>query len=193
MQSMATTAMALLGLACGACGTVKDGEDRTVVCAGQPVDVLPNGNFDSPDPPWRQEPPNLLCGQPRITPDSGTASACLGGIDGATNTVSRDVPLPAGAVSAKLTGRICIDTLETEARDNDVLTIDLLDGTVPIGSLGRRTNQQGTMACSFAGFTLEAPLARDPVTATLRIQSTLDTGKPTSFYIDTLVLTASCQ
>lgn len=196
-MSRSTTALALIALAGGACGAVEgspDGEVRAVACNGVPVDVLQNGNFDATDPPWRQEPPALLCGQPLITPDSGAAAACLGGgADGSVNTVSRDVSLPAGAASARLTGRICIATTETDPIDNDILTFDILDGVAPIGALGRRTNQQGVTACQFTTFMLEVPLMRDPVTATFRIQSVLNVGKPTSFYVDTLALTVACR
>ena len=117
----------------------------------------------------------------------------LGGGDGSTTTLSRDILLPAGAISAHLVGRICITTQETQAVDADILAFDILDGLVSIGSLGRRTNQQGATACDFSSFTLDAPLARDPVTATFRIQATLDVGQSTSFYVDTLALTVACR
>lgn len=197
MSISTTLTRSLILLALGACGSVEgsaDADMRAVACNGGTVEVLQNGNFDATDPPWRQEPPALLCGMPRITPDSGAAAACLGGGgDGSVNTVSRDIPLPAGAASARLTGRICIDTLETAAADNDLVTFDILDGLASIGPLGRRTNQQGVAGCQFTSFMLEAQLARDPATATFRIQSTLNVGKPTSFYIDTLSLTVACR
>jgi hypothetical protein len=158
------------------------------------VSGLPNASFDATDPPWRQEPPALLCGQPRIMPDSGTAAACLGGGgDNSVTTVSIGIPLPAGAASARLTGKICIDTQETAAADNDVVTFDILDGLAPIGALGRRSNQQGVVGCQFTTFMLEAALTRDPATATFRIQSTLNVGKSTSFYVDTLELAVACR
>lgn len=197
MSSCTTCVLAILGLAAAACGEVAGGADaevRPVACNGGPVDVLPNGNFDAVEPAWRQDPPNLLCGQPRITPDSGMVAGCLGGGgDGTTSTLSREISLPAGAASARLTGRICIDTAETMAVDSDVVRFDILDGLVSIGQLGQRTNQQGAAPCVFASFTLEAPLTRDPVSATFRIQSTLDVGDSTSFYIDTLSLTVACR
>lgn len=191
-----------LGLACVACGSVQsqppvDGNGRVAMCAaGQRVDVLENGNFDAIDPPWRQDPPSpsLLCGRPRITPDTGASAGCLGGgADRSVNTLSRDVFLPLGAISAQLTGRICIATEEVDPFDNDILTIDMLDGATVIASLGRRTNQQGAASCQFTSFMLEAPLTSDPVTATFRLQSQLDAGRATSFYVDTLTLTVACR
>jgi hypothetical protein len=184
-------------IACAGCGEVKgqpDADMRQVACNGGPVDVLANGNFDAADPPWTQQPPNLLCGQPLINPDSGTMAACLGGgADGSVDTISRDIPLPAGGSSARLTGKICISTEETDPVDNDIVTFDIIDGVAPIAMLGMRSNQQGSMACQFTSFELEAALTRDPDTATFRIQSTLDVGKSTSFFIDTLTLTVACN
>lgn len=197
MSIWTTCALALIGLGSMACGDVKtevDADVRQVVCNGGPVDVLPNGDFDAAEPQWRSEPPNLLCGQPLIMPDSGMVAGCLGGGgDGTITTLSRDIQLPAGAISARLVGRVCIATQETQAIDADVLTFDILDGLGSIGALGRRTNQQGAAACFFTSFTLDAPLARDPVTATFRIQAMLDVGESTSFYVDTLKLTVACR
>jgi hypothetical protein len=192
-------AFPLVELALAACGSIQvppDGELRTVVCNGQRVDVLENGNFDAIDPPWLQDPPasNLLCGEPRITPDTGSSAACLGGgFDRSINTVSRDVFLPLGAVNARLTGRICIATEEIDPLDNDILMFEMLDGPSVIGTLGRRTNQQGAASCQFKDFVFEAPLTSDPVVATLRLQSRLDVGKATSFYVDTLALSVACR
>lgn len=177
-----------------ACGNVENDGMRQVACNGGPVDVLPNGNFDASDPPWRQDPPNLLCGQPLLTPDSGVAAGCLGGGgDGSIATLSRDILLPEGAISARLVGRICISTQETQPVDSDIVTFDILDGLGTISALGQRTNRQGTAACDFTSFTLDAPLARDPEMAIFRIQSTLDAGEPTSFFVDTLTLTVQCR
>lgn len=191
-------ALALTGLAVSACGNVEnmspDADPRQVACNGGPVDVLPNGDFDAPSPQWLSEPPNLVCGQPLIAPDSGTAAGCLGGGgDGSITTLSRAIPLPAGAISAHLTGRICIATQETMAVDADLVSFDILDGVAPLGALGRRSNQQGATACTFTSFTLDASLSRDPATATFRIQATLDVGESTSFYVDTLKLTVACR
>lgn len=198
MSSWMTCALALIGLAGAACGEVTDdppdGRMHQVACNGGPVDVLENGNFDALDPPWRQEPvsPSLLCGMERITPDSGALAGCLGGTDGLVNALSRDILLPAGTLRAQLEGRICIATEETEAVDYDLLTFEILDGASVIGTLKRYSNQQGAPACAFMDFTSTTTLTDDPVTATFRIQSTLDTGRPTSFYVDTLVLTMTC-
>jgi hypothetical protein len=200
MTSRAIRALASVALFGAACGTVRDEPEdapvRPVACNDGVVDVLPNGDFDAAEPPWRQEPasPGLLCGQPRITPDSGTLAGCLGGgDDGTTTTLTRDISLPAGAISARLVGRVCIATAETQPLGSDILTFAILDGLVSIGMLGQRTDLQGAAACNFTSFTLDAPLTRDPVTATFRIQSTLDVGEPTSFYVDSLRLTVACR
>jgi len=184
-------------LAIAACGSVAnppDADIRPVACNGGTVEVLDNGNFDATDPPWIQDPADLLCGQPLISPDSGTSAACLGGgDDGSIATVSQTIPLPIGATSARLTGRICISTEETDAKDNDVVSFDILTGVAPIAQLGTRSNQQGMAACQFTDFVLEAALTSDPATATFRIQSSLNVGKLTSFFVDTLQLAVACN
>jgi len=169
---------------------------RQVACDGGPVDVLANGDFDAADLPWQQQPasPSLLCGTPRIMPDTGALAACLGGGgDNAVMLLSRPIPLPAGAIRAHLAGRICIATDETEGPDRDVLSFDILDGSVAIGALGGRANQDGTTACGFASFALDATLTSAPATATFRIQSAQDVGQSTSFFVDSLVLTVACR
>ncbi|MEO8700830.1 MAG: hypothetical protein ABI867_12345 [Kofleriaceae bacterium] len=185
--------MALAMIAVAACGSVEG--DREVVCEDQPIDVLPNGSFEDPQPPWLQDPvsPSLLCGDPQITPDSGVVAACFGGIDGTVQTLTQTLPLPEGATSASLSGRICIDTAETEAVDRDELVFDLLDGSTPIAALGKRTNQQGMAGCQFVTFALDAALSADPAEATLRIRSTLDPDRPTTFYVDSLILEIGCD
>jgi len=168
-----------------ACGDVAS--QRDVKCGAQPVEVLPNGSFDNPTPPWIQEPvtPALLCGTPRITPFNGAQAGCLGGTDGTTQTLSQTIPLPAGAKTIKLSGQICIATVDT-------LQFDVVDGATTVASLGKRTNQQGVANCVFTAFELSAPASSDPVMATLRIRSTLDANMPTSFYLDALSLTVGC-
>jgi len=181
--------IATIATACGDVATPRD-----VTCGAQPVAVLPNGGFDLPTPPWVQDPvaPALLCGAPRITPVNPPSSACLGGIDGTTQTLTQSVPLPEGAKTLTLSGQICIDTAETAAVDHDILQFDVLDGANVVAALGKSTNQQGVAGCQFKPFTLTAPVTSDPVTATLRIRSTLDANMPTSFYIDGLSLTVGC-
>jgi hypothetical protein len=191
MPSRALT-VAALAVALPACGDVA--APRAVACGAQPVQVLPNGSFDAVAPAWAQEPVTmaLICNSSRITPVDGSQAACLGGTDGTVQTLSQQVPLPDGARSVTLAGQICIDTAETQAVDHDTLQLDLADTGTVIATLGKMTNQQGTAPCQFKPFLLTAALTADPVTATLRIRSTLDTGMPTSFYLDALTLTVSC-
>jgi len=167
---------------------------RQIACDGGPVSVLANGDFDAIDLPWHQEPQNLICGPPKIMPDSGMFAACLGGGgDNAVMVLSRDIPLPAGAISAHLTGRICITTAETQGPDRDLLTFDILDGSTTIGAFGHLGNQQGAATCGFSSLALDARLSSAPATATFRIQSTEDVGESTSFFVDSLVLNVTCR
>lgn len=193
IRAFAGGALGLGLLVASACGEVATA--RNVVCGAQPVAVLANGGFDDPTPPWAQLPvtPALLCGDPRITPDQGALAACLGATDDTTQELSQTVDLPEGATSARLTGRICIATAEVDPADHDQLTIELLDGANPLATVGHWTDQQGAAACQFMSFDMTAPLTADPPTATLRIRSTLNATMPTSFYVDTLALTISCD
>lgn len=188
-------AMITIATACGDVAVPPDAAvPRDVKCGAQPVEVLPNGSFDMPAPPWVQDPvtPALLCGMPKITPFNGAQAGCLGGTDGTIQTLSQSVPLPQGAKTVKLTGQICVATAETAMVDHDTVQFDLLDGANVIAALGKSTNQQGVANCQFMPFELTAPATSDPVTATLRVRSTLDTNLPTSFYLDALSLTVSC-
>lgn len=182
-----------LVIALPACGSVA--APRDVKCGAQPVNVLTDGSFDAATPAWMQDPatPALLCGAPRITPFDGTLAACLGASDGTVETLTQQVPLPDGARTATLSGQICVATAETQAVDHDILQFDLLDGTVVVAALGKITNQQGASSCQFMAFTETAAMTSDPVMATLRIRSTLDANMPTSFFLDALSVTISCQ
>jgi hypothetical protein len=186
---LVAAALAVLAPACGDVAAT-----RSVQCGAQPVEVLPNPSFDATTPAWIQDPVTtaLICGAPRITPVDGALAACLGATDGTVQTLSQQVALPAGAKTARLSGQICIATAETMAVDHDTLQFDLLDGATVIAALGKQTNRQGAATCQFAAFELTAAVASDPVTATLRIRSTLDTAMPTSFYLDALSLTVGC-
>lgn len=183
-------AIATIATACGDVAAPRD-----VQCGAQPVEVLPNGSFDDPAPPWIQQPvtPPLLCGQPLITPFDGTQAGCLGSTDGTTQTLSQTIPLPAGVKTLTLSGEICIDTTETDKVDNDILQFDVVDGDATVAPLGKQTNQQGMTPCQFTAFELTGTATSDPASATLRIRSTLNASNPTSFYIDKLSLTAACM
>jgi hypothetical protein len=191
LAAMLSRLLAAAPLACllASCGNVST--PRNVGCGDE---VLPNRSFDLARPAWGQDPatPSLLCGAPRITPADGTQAACLGGTDGTTQTLTMNLSLPAGVKTVTLTGQICIATTDTAKVDHDVLQFDLLDGATVIASIGKYTNQQGTAACAFAPFELTAMTTSDPVTATMRIRSTLDANLPTSFYVDALAVTTGC-
>lgn len=165
-----------------------------MTCGAQPIEVLPNRSFDADTPAWTPSPAaaKLLCDKTVITPADGTRAACLGSTDGTTHALSQTVPLPGGAKTARLSGKICIATEETAAVEHDVLTFDLLDGDTVIGALGKATNLMGKKECAFADFERTAPVTADPLTATLRIRSTLDAEMPTGFYLDALSLTIGC-
>jgi hypothetical protein len=181
-------------------GAAPDGAPRdaapvdAIACSTTPIEVLPNGSFDSATPAWIQDPsdPALLCGQPTIMPASLPSAGCLGSIDGTIQALTQTVALPRGATSLTLTGQICIATADTAAADHDLLQVDLLDGGNVIAALGKRTNRDGVADCQFGAFELTATLASAPATATLRLRSTLDASLTTTFYLDNLSLKVGC-
>ena len=189
-REFAATALVVATTACGGVSPARD-----VECGSQPIEVLPNGSFDASTPVWMQDPatPELLCGKPGITPFDGTLAACLGATDGTIRTLTQTLPLPDGAKSVVLSGQICITTQETDATVHDTLTFDLLDGDTVVAALGQKTNKDGSAQCAFTTFQQTGTLTGDPVTATLRLRSTLDTANPTSFFIDALSVKVSCQ
>jgi hypothetical protein len=185
---LGVTAFAVLA----ACGNVD--APREVECGTTPVEVLPNGSFDDENPAWVAEPatPSLLCGQPVLMPATLPFAACLGSVDGTTQTLTQTIPLPAGATNLTLTGQICIATVDTAAIDHDVLQFDLLVSGSVIGALGKKTNRDGVANCQFAAFELTGTTTSDPETAILRLRSTLDPDLPTTFYVDNLSLKVGC-
>jgi len=194
LRKLAFVATAAFATACGSVPASRD-----VTCGSSSVQVLPNGSFDLAMPAWVQEPasPSVLCGTNILTPVDGTTAACLGGTDGKIVTVSQEVSLPEGAKKATLSGQICITTEEptgADAVENDVLQIQLLDGSTVLATLGQFSNKQGVAKdCQFMAFTpLTAALASDPVSATLQLRTALNTEKTTSFFVDALKLDVSC-
>lgn len=186
--------LACVATGCGKVDATTDG-GPTVACdpTTHTVSVLPNGSFDNPTPAWTQDPPSILCGSTTLTPYDGTTAACLGGKDGATDTLSQTITLPAGINSLTLNGQRCITTQETAKVDSDIVTFDILFGQNPLASLGKLTNQQGVAAnCQFTAFTLQTPVTTTATSVTFRIQSTLNNSNTTSFFIDALTLTAGC-
>lgn len=184
---------AIAALGAASCGDVA--APRVVSCGDDPVEVLPNRDFDATTPAWVSTPATdmLLCGTGRITPYNGTLAGCLGSKDGVDQTLSIDVPLPEGAKTLTLSGQICIDTAETGTVETDVLSFDLYSGNALVSAIGKQTNLQGSAGCMFKKFTLTANASSDPENATLRIHATLDANNPTSFYLDALSLTVGCQ
>jgi hypothetical protein len=201
MRSLNALVVALgaVGMLVG-CGSVDtkttDGPPaRTVSCDAttHSASVLMNGSFDAATPAWMQDPPNLLCGSQTFKPFDGTTSACLGSTNGETDTLSMSIALPANAISVTLNGQKCITTEETAAVDHDTMTFELVNGGAILASIGMFSNQQGTSACSFAPFTMQAQLPADPDTATFQIRSNVDAQLTTTFLLDALALDIGCS
>jgi hypothetical protein len=121
-------------------------------------------------------------------------SGCQGVTSASVETISQEVSLSAGIKMVTLTGFICIDTDETDNLEDDVLSLDLLEGDKVIAQLGTLSNRDGANGCSFKPIlAYKAQLTGDPITATLRFRATQGgSNARTTFYFDDLKLTVGC-
>ncbi len=145
-------------------------------------------------------------GAPLITGDDGVVEhsvpfkAWLGGVEGddyavnsLTDVLYQDVLVPAGTTKLKLTGYYEVRTSETDTLVYDRANVTLVEtnGT-PIEAVKALTNLTKTTSWTAINHTFAAPQAGK--TVRIRITSTNDVYEPTSFYFDTLALTATiCQ
>jgi hypothetical protein len=190
MRSKLAPVLCLFAFHAAACGAVVSDPPCH---AG--ADVLPNGGFEDPMQKWAAVPgPTQLCPLSGGFPAHDTQSGCLGVNGAKVETLSQEVALPASAkaLTATLTGVICIDTDETDNLPHDVLSLDLLDGQTVIAQLGRFSNQDGSHGCDFKPLQVMATLKGDPGRATLRLMATEDGGNATTFYLDDLSLAVAC-
>jgi hypothetical protein len=144
--------------------------------------------------------------EPLVTGDDGVVEhtapfkAWMGGVEGdayavnsLTDTLYQDVAVPAGTTQLKLTGQYEVRTLETDNLIYDRAQIALVEtnGT-PIETAKSLTNLSKTTAWTAISFTFASPQAGK--TVRLRLTTTNDVYEATSFYFDTLALTATyCQ
>jgi len=159
------------------------------------ADVLMNGGFEDSTTAWVSDPGHSwFCPKSVVPPPTGMWSGCLGTTGAATETLTQKVALPARSATLTLSGSICIDTMETDNLQHDVLSLDLLDGENVIASLGTLSNRDGTSGCRFKPLqTATAQLTSHPAMATLRLRATQDgPNMLTTFYFDDLKLTVGC-
>src|SRR6266545_2747478 len=131
---------------------VIDGGSSDGGCAGGPVDLLANGNFDGgPGGPWVETSSGgfeliLPEGDPdlpfEVTPDSGRFLLYMGGYNDATDAIHQVVSVPADAGGVRLRGAGRIDTDEMLDLPFDQVFIEIAspEGEL-VEELGRVSNQ----------------------------------------------------
>lgn len=175
-------------------------------CQQQQLELLTNPVLDlNPSGMgWVQQ--NIDNAAPIITGDDGVLEhsapfkAWMGGMQGydygyysLTDVLYQDVTVPSGATQLRLTGAYDVRTAEIEAGVYDTGEIALLqpNGT-PIEMIKSLSNETPTAGWTVFDHVFAAPHAGQ--TVRLRLTTTNDIIDPTSFYFDTLSVTATvCQ
>lgn len=160
------------------------------------IPVLANGGFEDGRVVWTRAPENVEVIFPRgptlpVTPESGTWAAYLGGHDSRQQVLAQAIALPATTNRVRFRAARCIATLEVEPRDFDVMTVDIVqpDTDVVVG-FTPWTNRDGFAECQWSYVDEVRDVADPTAGAAFRIVSTLDPGKVTTFYLDSLSLDA---
>lgn len=153
---------------------------------------------------WVQQ--SIDTAAPVITSDDGVVEhsapfkAWMGGFQAydyglftVTDMLHQDVTVPAGTTALRFTGVYDVRTSETETGTFDTAQLSLVqpDGT-PLETIKSLSNGTPTTGWTPLDHTFAAPHAGAAVR--LRITTSNDVIDPTSFYFDTLALTATvCQ
>jgi hypothetical protein len=142
----------------------------------------------------------IVTGDDGVPEHSPPFKAWMGGLEGVdygyysiTDVLYQDITIPAGATALRLTGQWDMLTTETELGVYDDAQIALVqqDGT-PIETVLSMTNDTLTIGWNAIDHAFAAPHAGE--TVRLRLMSTNDVVNATSFFFDTLALTATvCQ
>lgn len=176
------------------------GIDTPGPCTPMMVNLLTNGNFETQPlaTGWTE---TRIQNEPIVRSDgtlvaqSGTVRAWLGGLTGsaATDALTQDIMVPASATNIGFTGFYDVRTGETGTTVYDTAKVELLStGGAVLESLKTFSNAAPTAA--WTSFTQPLTSNVAGMTVRLRLTSTNDILNATSFYFDTLALTATvCQ
>jgi len=173
--------------------------DATSGCTSMTRNLLANPAFDMTPTGmgWIETPINPS--YPIITADaalvqSSPNTAWMGGIAGASanDTLSQDVVVPAGTLTLALTGYYEVRSGEV-AGVHDRGKVELVQPSgAPIQQALALDNSQRTTAWTAFSFAFSTPHAGE--TVRLRLSTTNDASNETSFFFDSLSLSAtSCQ
>lgn len=172
-------------------------------CTPMMVNLLQNGNFETmplatgwTETRIQNEP--LVRSDGTIVAQSGSVRAWLGGVLGsltadATDALHQDVAVPAGATGIVITGYYDVRTGETGTTQYDKASIALTTtGGAVLEQVQAFSNAAPTTAWTSINHPVTANIAGQ--TVRVRLTSSNDFTNATSFYFDTLALTATvCQ
>jgi len=163
--------------------------------------VLANGDFEGGHTIWDETPAGTpsICRSDELTlhTQGGDWAGCFGRNDNRAQTLTQRVKLPAMTTRVRLAGYRCLVTGEApDADPYDVMTIQLTDDrddTAVVADVARWSNQDAGSTCRWDYFQAMADVVAPspaPRMAVVRIDSTLDNGRVTSFYLDSLAFEA---
>ncbi|MBL9016981.1 MAG: hypothetical protein JNL83_22520 [Myxococcales bacterium] len=179
------------------------GIDTPGPCTPMMVNLLQNGNFETQplatgwtETRYQNEP--IVRADGTIVAQSGTVRAWLGGVLGgigaaATDALHQDVAVPASATNIVITGFYDVRTGETGTTQYDTASFAITStGGAVLQQVQALSNAAPTTAWTAINVPVTANIAGQ--TVRLRLASSNDFTAATSFYFDTLALTATvCQ
>jgi hypothetical protein len=149
--------------------------------------LLANGDFDLGRVDWTEVPAaSVLSSSPPLTPHSGAWVAWFDGVNNDDEFLAQDVAVPPTATALRLRGYRCFVTTEVTT----TVPYDKLEITAGADTLHVFSNLDGASVCSWSAFSIDAPQAHAGESLAFVVHGTTDGGKPTSFYLDSLVLEA---
>ena len=173
--------------------------DAPTGCTTQSTDLLMNGAFDTmpAGSGWVSTPANptypIVTSNGTVAAQSAPDKAWMGSFVSKTDDMHEDVAIPASTTALVLAGYYQVRTTETATTANDTAKVELADSS---GSLLESAlaldNTQATTAWVPFTYSITSNVAGKPIR--LVFTTANNSTKATSFYFDTVTLTAtSCQ
>ncbi len=163
------------------------------------LELLADGGFDLADSLWTQSPapyrPLIVHQSSQALLDEGVSPVSpeyllwLAGVDSDLSTIYQDFEVPEGALLLVVQGYEHIHTFEDSSQVWDALSIDLTNASDELTPVADFSNIDANEEWVPFTFTVDASVYAGG-TATLRLSSTSDDNTLTSFFIDSLSVTA---
>jgi len=159
-------------------------------------ELLANPSFDDPDLIWDNPGIHIVylangsgaINTPDVVAQSPTNLAWFGGLNREDDRLSQSVTIPAGAASVTLSFYYAIITDETGAAENDVFEAAMVSAGGEVTPLAHLGDNNATD--TWILFKAAVPAALFGQTVTLELHGSTNATQITSFYIDTVSLTA---